>query len=372
MNNWIDTYLVDIALIKSNSIVYDSRVRKIARSLGKKYSLVTLGWNRDAIPIGETKSDFHELRLFNLKAPIGKATLVLYLPIFWVWILFRLSVCRPDVVHACDLDTLPPSYIYKVLFGKKLVFDVFDRLGMAYLPQKFKLLRTLVDSLEEWFAIRSDVLILTSERFLSSFRKKPKLCALILNCPEDYTVKKTRVHDNLLTLVYTGNIVRKRGLEKVTEAMKNLEGVELVIAGRILDKDFLDEILRLSNVIYKGLLSPIDALELEGDSDVLISLYDLSVPNYNLAISNKTFEAMMFGLPVITNIALELIDEVGCGIKVEYDDLDQVKSAIISLRDNDELRKKLGANGRMAFETKYNWSRMEQELYRIYDGLLNK
>jgi glycosyltransferase involved in cell wall biosynthesis len=363
--------LVDVAIVRSNSILYDTRVLKISKSLNKRYSALALGWNREGLLKKIVNSYVIPLKLHNQRAPYGKYSLIVHYPLFWMWTLFHLVVTRPTIVYACDLDTVLPCYVYKILFRKKLIFDVFDRFGMANAPQNLRL-RKVIDFIEEEFAKRSNVLVVTSERFRSSFKKKPKLCVLIWNCSEDHNMKKTKVHDTLLTLVYTGNITRQRGVEVITEAIKNLEGIKFIIAGRAVDEELLDEILKVPAVSYMGLLPPSDALELEGNSDALISLYDLSVPNYNLAMSNKTFEAMMFGIPVITNIALELIDEVGCGIKVEYNNLDQIKSAIISLRDNSELRKKLGANGRMAFEKKYNWNMMEQELYKINDNLLGK
>ena len=123
---------------------------------------------------------------------------------------------------------------------------------------------------------------------------------------------------------------------------------------------------------YKGLLLPVDALQLEANADAIISLYDLTVPNFQYALPNKTFEAMMFGLPLITNVALDLVDRVNCGIKVDYNNSEQIQEAIINLRDNRELRKSLGANGRKAFEEKYNWNTMEKKLYEIYDSLLEK
>jgi glycosyltransferase involved in cell wall biosynthesis len=89
-------------------------------------------------------------------------------------------------------------------------------------------------------------------------------------------------------------------------------------------------------------------------------------------MGNKIFEAMMCGVPIISNVACELIKEVGCGIIVNYGDLNQIKSAITSLRDNPDLRKTLGANGRKAFLEKYNWNIMERKLYAIYDDLLSK
>ena len=87
---------------------------------------------------------------------------------------------------------------------------------------------------------------------------------------------------------------------------------------------------------------------------------------------NKLFEAMMLGVPIITNVAPELVNEVNCGIMVEYNNINQIKEAVISLRDNIDLRRKLGTNGRKAFIQKYNWTIMEQELYKIYGNLLRK
>jgi len=81
---------------------------------------------------------------------------------------------------------------------------------------------------------------------------------------------------------------------------------------------------------------------------------------------------MMLGIPIITNVAHEIVNETGCGVTVEYDNPEQLREAIIRLRDNPELRKKLEVNGRKAYLEKYNWNIMEQRLYKIHDNLLNK
>lgn len=364
--------MADIILVRSNSVVYDPRVGKIVRSLSKRYSVGVLGWNREGSSSETIGKYAVGLKLFSLKAPIGRYSLFLYLPFFWIWVFFKLVAIRPTAVHACDLDVMIPSYIYKKLFGKKLIFDVFDRYGMTYLYTS-KILKSLADSLEEFLAKRSDVLIVTSQKFLASFRNKPEHCDIVLNCPEDNYVKSIgQNHSHTFTLVYTGIIEKDRGIERIIEAIKDLDKVEFVLAGRIVDNKLFQHVTKLPNVKYHGLLRHNDALNLEAGGDAMISLYNLTVPNYNLAIANKTFEAMMLGLPVITNIALELIDDVDCGIKVQYDDLNEIKSAITSLRDNGDLRKKLGANGRRAFEQKYNWNAMEQKLFKIYDTLLSK
>jgi len=79
----------------------------------------------------------------------------------------------------------------------------------------------------------------------------------------------------------------------------------------------------------------------------------------------------MFGLPVITNVTPKLIKETECGVLVDYNNLQEIRSTVIELRDNLELRQKFGSNGRKAFEQKYNWSAVEKELFTIYQNLLN-
>ena len=77
--------MIDIAIVKSNSVIYYPRVRKIVGSLSKKYSLAVLGWNREERSKASSNSDFYQVMLCNLKAPAGKKRLVLYLPLFWAW-----------------------------------------------------------------------------------------------------------------------------------------------------------------------------------------------------------------------------------------------------------------------------------------------
>jgi glycosyltransferase involved in cell wall biosynthesis len=371
--------MIDVAIIRSNPIIYDTRVIKIARSLSKRYSTLILGWNREGVSVKKISNYIIDVKLFNLKAPYGKSRLVAYYPLFLMWILFKLFVYRPNVVHACDLDIILPCYIYKIIFRKRLVFDVFDRYAMGYIAgilepgsTKYKVLSLLVNLFEELFSKESDLLVNVSEELLRTFRRRPEHCAIIMNCPEDHTIDRVKSGDSMLTLVYTGPIMRNRGLDKITAAIQDLNDVELIIAGRVIDKELLDKILEISNVKYKGLLPFSDALTLEGWSDTIISLNDLKIPLNNFAVPNKLFKSMMFGVPIITNVAPEIVNKVGCGIIVDYNNVDQIKAAVVYLRDNIDVRKRLGNNGRKAFLQKYSWTMMEQELYKCYENLLGK
>jgi glycosyltransferase involved in cell wall biosynthesis len=376
-------------VIRSNAIIYSPRVRKIVKSLSKRYTVQILGWNREGVSKEIIKDYLSKPKLLNLRVPLGRAYHIAFIPIFWVWIFINLTLSRPKVVHACDIDTVVPCYLYKILFRKKLVFDVCDRFAMAYISPNFWLLYTAINSLEDLFADHSEALISVGEKLLNTFRARPKLKSVIMNCSDEEIIpernflydgkeraevlqesKNNRENGHVFTIVYTGNIVKNRGLERITAAIKDLHDVKLLIAGKPIDKNLLHELLCIPNVEYRGLLEPADALALALSSNAMVILYDPKIPNNNFSMSNKLFDAMMCGLPIITNVSTEIVREVGCGTVVDYNDINKIKAAVTSLRDDPQLCRKYGINGRKAFLQKYNWGIMEKKLLEIYKNLL--
>jgi glycosyltransferase involved in cell wall biosynthesis len=386
----IERNLVDIAIIRTNSIFRDPRLVKIIRSLDRKYSILVLGWNREGmkfngkVSLNEISYSPHnnydsDLNLLNLKAPFAKSSLIDYTPLigyfpfFWTWVLVKLIYHRPKIVHSCDLDTLIPCLIYKLIFRKKMIFDVFDRYAMTFIPRKFRTLYSMINTFEELFGEKADVLVTVSEKLLNTFRRKPKNCVIIMNCIEDHMLNIVKAKANGFRILFTGHIRPGRGLEILPDVLKDLKDTQLIIAGRIEDRKLLNKVNEIPNIRYQGFLDLKEVLDLEASSDVMIALYDLNLRIQNkYAMGNKLFEAMMLGVPIISNVSQELIKELDCGIVVDYHNVDQIRETIIKLRDNPELRKRLGDNGRKAFLEKYNWNKMEQRLYEIYDGLLSK
>lgn len=366
--------LIDIILIKADPIMNQASIRAalIIRSLSKKYSVLALGWNR-----GEgTPNKTNLLHVFNLSAPYG-CTLryIAFLPIFWTWIFIKLCIHRPKIIHACNLDTIVPCYVYKILFGCKLVFDIHDRYAMSFIHRNrgffYNKLYLFINSLEENFANKADLLISVYDKMFKTFKKKPANYVAIMICPEERVINRSKIASNAFNLLFTGHVRRGRGLDKLLEIMEDLKDIELLIMGRVEDKNLLEKIYKISNCKYLGFLDHEKVLNLEQSSDATIALYDLNLETqHEYGMANKILEAMMCGLPVITNIAHEIIKETGCGILVDHDKPRQIKDAIITLRDNPELRMKLGNNGRRAFLEKYNWTVMEDKLLKSYGNLL--
>jgi len=353
---------------------------QIIKSLHKRYSVIALGWNRGHSG-QEIVDDGLEIQLLNLSAPYGYERygvlrLAVYFPIFWAWIFVKLCIHKPKIVHSCDLATILPCYIYKILFRRKLIFDVLDRYGMTYIPKDrnvfFKLLHPVVNSVEEFFAKNSDVLLAVSDKMFLTFREKPKNCVTIMNCPEDRLINKRIRESTDYKLLFTGAIRKGRGLETISDILMGMKDTELIITGKIKDKKLQHKITGTPNVKYLGFLDRKELLDFEASCHVMIALYDLNLQSqYEYGMANKVLEAMMCGIPIITNISHELVNETRCGLVVNYGDVKQIEEAINSLRDNPEMRRLLGTNGRKAFLEKYNWDRMEEKLLKTYENLLN-
>ena len=166
----------DIAIVRNNLIVYDTGLVRVIRSLAKRYSTVVLGCDRERSQsydldklkeqilgrAAETNNRL-DLKILKLKAPVRAASyarylpLVFFLPVFWIWVFINLVIHKPKIVTACDLDTVFPCYVYKKLFRKKLIFYVFDRYALTFIPKKFNLLFNAVNTIEESYSNGSDV-----------------------------------------------------------------------------------------------------------------------------------------------------------------------------------------------------------------------
>lgn len=372
--------MIDIAIVRSHSILRGSpRVKKIGSSLATIYRVMVLGWRRENNAVENLYPHSFLLKLFNLRAPRGKMLIVAYLPIFWFWILLNLCWYRPSLVHACDLDTVIPCYVYKIIFRKKLVFDVCDRYAMAYIRPTQRILYSSVNFLEEKFVAKADALITVSERMQASFGKKPRIAAVVLNCSDNrkmtvqlHSQNHSEKSPKIFELLYIGNIVQDRGLMQIGSAINGIENVKLIIAGPILDKPLFRRLTVMPGIQYNGTLNYENSIGLVRNSDVMMILYDPKVPNNIFSCSNKMFEAMMCGIPIITNVSSEIVkDKANCGIIVNYNDLNQLRSAIIDLQSRPQLYNELARNGRSAFLQNYNWKIMESKILKIHGDLIS-
>ena len=365
-----------VTLVRTRAI--DSAVYKVAETLSHNgYDVHLLVWDRQDDLKGR-KGNGYTICRFNLRAPYDKLTALFYLPIWWVYEFFFLLRDNPDVIHACDLDTLVPAIPAKLIKRIKLCYTIYDFYannlpdGRPHLVRK--LIRSLVAAVEK-FSIRfAQVLFLVDEcRYEEVKGARINKLVYIYNSPPDYFDAKQRQKSGAGTeilIFYAGVIHKSRGLEHMTEAVENLDGVRLVVAGTGRDKGLIEESARrCQRIQYIGWIPYEEVIRNTLEADILFAFYDPNIPADKYASPNKLFEAMMCSKPILVSEGTALADKVqaeNCGLVVPYGNVSAIMEAMVRLKNDPNLVKILGDNGRKAYEEKYRWDIMQERLLQAY------
>lgn len=365
-----------VTLVRSRAI--DPAINKVANALSKKgYDVKLLVWDRNGNKQVEN-SDGVIIHRFGFRAPHDKPKVMFYLPIWWMYEFLFLIKDDAAIMHVCDLDTLIPAIFVKLIKKNKLCYTIYDFYA-GNLSNKFPYRFRKFVAFMELFGIRfTDVLFLVDEcRYEQVKGAKITDVAYIYNSPPEYyfSVKNRHNPNNEaeLNLFYAGIIHKSRGLEYMIKAISDIN-CRMTIAGIGDIEDLLKNIpIDVKNkIMYIGQISYEKVIEKSMESDVLFAFYEPITPNNRYASPNKLFEAMMCGKPIIINsgiAASKIVLEERCGIVVPYGDIDEIRDAIIMLRDDPNLRKTFGENGRRAYEKRYSWELMESRLINAYRKL---
>jgi glycosyltransferase involved in cell wall biosynthesis len=358
----------------------DPGVNKYCKALSKEnYPVTLLIWNRRGSAINPDPEGY-SLQQFFFHAPLDTFAAVFFYPVWWMYIAYFLLKEKPDIVHACDFDTLLPVLCIKRFIKCQFVYTIFDFYADNIQEGHFfSVLKKGVRSLEIRGINCADLLILVDESRLEEIHGATvKNLIYIYNTPEDQKPPVTReIHtsDDLFSIFYAGYLLNDRGITDMIRAITDVPGVELVLAGPVIDKNIMDEIAaHPTSVTYIGWIPTYEEiLHRSMSADMLFRFSDPALPTKNkYASPNKLFEAMMCGKPILVSdnsSMARIVRHNNCGLVVPYGDVGAIKEAIVKLRTNPGLRAELGKNGRRSYEEKYSWTIMENRLVTAYNNL---
>ena len=364
-----------VVMLRSNPIDPDVRLEKEAISLvDAGHSVTLLGWQRFGDAPAKEKRHRYTIRRVKFRAPVEKKV-IFYLPIWWILAFVWLLKEDWDVVHATDLDTYLPAIFAAKLRRKQIIYDIFDFYAdMVVLPT---FVRNCVAAFDIFLMKYADaVIVVDPSRLQQIDRKGDSSIHVIYNSPKDMptlSVNNRRDKDRSFTILFAGILTQGRGFEIVIQAAKDVNDVRLEFAGFGYYAEYLRSLSeREPHITFIGTIPYDEVIRRTLQSDLLFALYDPNVPNNRYASPNKLFEAMMCGKPILVSdgtAMAEIVREEDCGLVVPYGDVDAVKHAILTLKNDPALCRRLGENGRRAYETKYNWKIMEERLLEIYRRL---
>lgn len=369
-----------ICILRSNPVNPDSRVEKEAEALLEAgYEVHVLCWDRES-DHPERVESIHAGRIrvhrlgFQAAYGAGMKSLRPYLGFQFAMIRWIRSHGKAyDAFHACDFDTAFFSYPAVRRAGAAFVFDIFDFIC----GEPKNLMQRMVKKSQLALIDRSDMTIICTEQ-----RKKqiegshPKKLLVIHNSPDasmvrtapDIPVDKTRT-----SVVYVGILAENRLLREMAHYFAVHSGIDFYVAGFGRLEPFFKEMARqYPNIRFLGKLGYAAALGLEEQCDLMTSIYDPAIENHRYAASNKLYESLMLGKPVIvvegTGMS-RIVEENGIGATIDYSEAG-FAAGMEKLLGMREQWQGISEKMKRIYRAQYDWDIMKKRLVAGYEELL--
>lgn len=301
------------------------------------------------------------------------------------WRMFRaVRAARPQVAHFHDPELLPWALLLK-LSGIPVVYDVHEDMpeqvkhnpGLPRIAQ-----RTLSPFVRfaEWIGAKLlDGVVACTPTIEDRF--PPAKTTLVRNFPilEELAAPTKRPQAGRpLEFAYVGYISEVRNIFGMMQAVDKLPfpDARLRLAGSFAIEETEHKAKAMpewSKVRFDGWASREQVAQLL--SEVRAGLVLLKpVEHEMLTLPIKLFEYMAAGLPVISSdfpLWRSIVEEAGCGLLVDPLDTDAMAAAMQWIAEHPEEAQAMGARGREAIETRFNWRNEADTLARFYRSTLS-
>ena len=176
-------------------------------------------------------------------------------------------------------------------------------------------------------------------------------------------------------VLYVGRLERRKGVEYLVRAMAGVQRVvpraRLVVAGDGPDRRHLMAVAREcgTDATFLGRVANADLPAFIQASDIVCSPA-LGGESFGIVL----LEAMACGRPIVASRIdgyVGLAGDADCGLFAPPGDAGAIERACVSLLQNDELRRAMGARGAAAARA-YDWPAIAERLVFIYRELLGR
>ncbi|SDK13788.1 glycosyltransferase [Sediminibacillus albus] len=318
---------------------------------------------------------------------IGLLLLKTKLKVLWIRgsILFRMIAKgfqkNYDIYHSNDLNTLPQGYLCsKIRIRKKrLIYDSHEvqtsRTG--YDTKYYGLLEHFLIKKIDDMIVENHTRAKYNQDFYGFYPY------VVHNYPfiqKDKHIKKAPLHSILnlppseKILLYQGGIQAGRGLEKLIKAVPLFKEGTLVLIGDGRIKPALETLVEEMDLKARVKFLPkVPLQDLPSyTSNAYLGFQVLNNTNFNhySASSNKLFEYMMAGVPVVACSFPEIMKVVEgekVGLCVDSHDSSSIALGVNELIENIELHQEMVKNTKTA-KLKYNWGTEKVNLLEVYSS----
>jgi glycosyltransferase involved in cell wall biosynthesis len=359
--------------------IFQKQAKSLA-SYGHDVHLIATSLNPDMVVLDGVTI------LFVKKQKTKKARLTITCPT----IFFLALRMNADIYHAHDPELIPWCFLLKLL-RRKVVVDLHENYqdqvtGMHWIPiflrPVFSVMVAAIIRVAVWLF---DGVVVADDQLKAKYTRiaKFKRLALIRNYPVIshpfvLTIPVLERYERAIIL-FLGGISHGRVVEEFISAIDLIMDIpfQVILCGDCNDAILLDRLKKHSSwsrVLFKGRIPMIEIEALMLSSSISINLYANAPNNYQIR-SNRLFEAMAAGLPVIcSNFPAwsNFIEKNNCGYIADPHSPKSIARALQEALLSPAEMMRRGHNGRNEAIKNYSWESEFTQLIGLYNQIIDK
>lgn len=375
-----------VVLLRSNPVAPDPPVEKLADCLlSQGYEVIIIGWDRnsdiaekdDVISFEHGNADivrFGIPAVFNAGIKKNLIPLTKFETRLFKWLKNHRN--DYDIIHSFDFDTGFIAEKIAKKYNKVLIYHILDfyihshNIPSAALKNKVK---------EAEFSVINNAyatILCTDKRREQIAGSSPKRLEIIHNTPkacgkisDDFKIKSS---SDRYKIVYVGVLGGSRFLDEIMDFVRIDDRFEFHIGGfGNIESKIENAAKECDRIFYYGKLPYEKTLALEKACDIMIAIYDPSVPNHKYSAPNKFYEALMLGKPIVMakNTGFDEIitdNNIGCLIDYSPEGFAKGVNELIAQKDNWQT---MSERMKTLYDEQYSWAEMEKRIIKLYSEI---
>lgn len=291
---------------------------------------------------------------------------------------------RADVYHFHDAELLPVGLILR-LMGATVIYDVHEDLprqilAKSWIPGPLRAPAAVAaEGVEFALARLMSGIVAATPPIARRFPAGRTVTVQNFAMPDELRIAApTPYHERNATFVYVGGITAIRGIFEMLAAIDRVPeglGARLVLAGLLSEPELRADLERApgwKRTDYLGWQTREQvAAHLDRARAGLLLIHPTR--NYLDSYPGKAFEYMAAGVPLIVSdfpLWRELFESVGCALFVDPRDPAAIAAAMEWVLRHPDDAAAMGARGREAARSRFNWQAEAAKLVRLYERLL--
>ena len=389
-----------VAMLVWNTFRHDARVRSEAETLAKAgYRVVIHALHAPGIT--ERKETFSGgigvirhgrtpgARQSNPRGVANRRSRLAIMRMIFASLLTQLAMifaivrARPDVVHAHDVNMLAAGWLATRLLRVPLVYDAHE---ISTGREGYTAIRGTVAALEKRIMPRAAGTITTTDARAKFFARAYRIPrpVVLQNRPRSWRGGPSkRIRDELRLendwpiILYQGGLQPGRGLEDLMHAAADIPCAYFVFVGGgslyAALTTLTGELGLESRVRFVDTVPLAELPWYTASADIGVQPIENTCLNHFTTDSNKLFEYVMAGLPVVASRLPEIrrvLQAHDVGLLVSPGVRKELIDALRRLVSDSDLRAHYATNSRNAAKT-LNWESQEQALLDLYESVLH-